>query len=345
MLILKFTDMTKVDRNEVADDAGQSGMHYEAANVGIGAMMHEVGHLLGCPHQPDGIMLRSYVILNRSFTTRDLGGRGIWRATDECGWHRLDLLRLRCHPMFRFSSEPLVPQHKPILYPVENGAIASSKTGIYLIEVHVDGECRTHLEYPEGPQREIFLFEDELKSRLPGQYRNSKLIRLCILGLGQQQLDIDDFAGTLAQSRVDLGGRIAFTSVLCNPDTSTGTTPVRVLFRKIQRIKIYHGSAVDGLEFFYDSGTAMFGNRGGQPSDFNFEPGEKVLGLSVRVGAWVDAIQIITNVKRSAVYGNMHGGGAVDMMPPAGYAVVGIYGTVKSWLTRVGIIYTSDMGY
>ncbi|EOD45045.1 putative zinc metalloproteinase protein [Neofusicoccum parvum UCRNP2] len=56
-----FTDCTKTDTNFVANDCNESGSVWEAANIGIGAHMHETGHLFGCPHQESGVMLRDYV--------------------------------------------------------------------------------------------------------------------------------------------------------------------------------------------------------------------------------------------------------------------------------------------
>lgn len=49
----------------------QIGSSWEAANIGMGAHLHETGHLFGCPHQESGVMLRDYVTLNRSFLTRE----------------------------------------------------------------------------------------------------------------------------------------------------------------------------------------------------------------------------------------------------------------------------------
>ncbi|KAK9457903.1 putative peptidase family-domain-containing protein [Dipodascopsis uninucleata] len=343
-----FMDTTKLDLKEVANDGGDPGLSFQAVNVGIGAFMHEVGHLLGCPHEPSGVMLRGYTILNRSFMTKEpkLTGHQSPRTclpNDECFWHRLDLLRFRCHPMFRLPLEPITRPSKPVIYPVENGAIVKSLTGIFLIEIHCEGQCRAHLEYPDGPQTEVFLFEDDLRQLLPYEYRRSTPIKLEILSLGSQQTTVNRFEEDLRNSSTPLGSGSLFDSLITNPDTSPSASSIRVLFRRITKFKIYHGSAVDGLEIFYDSGSAMFGNRGGSISEFNFELSEKLIGLHVRVGAWIDCVQIITNIRRSALYGNITGGEPMDLIPPPGYTIAGIHGYVQQWLTRIGITYSSDL--
>lgn len=42
-----FTDCTPTDTNHVANDCNESGSSWEAANIGIGAHLHETGHLFG----------------------------------------------------------------------------------------------------------------------------------------------------------------------------------------------------------------------------------------------------------------------------------------------------------
>lgn len=110
-----FSDCTRTDTNYVANDCNDGGSNWEAANIGIGAHLHETGHLLGCPHQESGVMLRDYVRLNRTFLCREpystrtkQQGQRLCMPSDECGWHRLDTLRFRHHPCFQLPTDQAV---------------------------------------------------------------------------------------------------------------------------------------------------------------------------------------------------------------------------------------------
>jgi hypothetical protein len=138
-----FTDCTPTDTNFVANDCNEAGSNWEAANIGIGAHMHETGHLFGLPHQESGVMLRDYVTLNRSFTTKEpfstrtKSKGGLVLAKDECTWHRLDCLRFRAHPSFAIPGEP--PRHyddSVQAWPVENGnVIVTALSGVAWLEL------------------------------------------------------------------------------------------------------------------------------------------------------------------------------------------------------------------
>jgi hypothetical protein len=106
-------------------------------------------------------------------------------------------------------------------------------------------------------------------------------------------------------------------------------------------VKVYHGYALDGVEFCYEDRTSqLFGKRGGKPGGdefvlgkctmihfgFYFLPsmiswtivtnrsldtrrGESILGFYVRAGLWIDGIEILTSLgRKSGVFGNANGG-------------------------------------
>ena len=61
-IVPAFTDCTPTDTDFLANDCNDAGSSWEAANIGIGAHLHETGHLFGCPHQESGVMQRDYVV-------------------------------------------------------------------------------------------------------------------------------------------------------------------------------------------------------------------------------------------------------------------------------------------
>ncbi|RYO79793.1 hypothetical protein DL764_009979 [Monosporascus ibericus] len=330
-----FTDCTPTDTNYVANDCNDCGSSWEAANIGIGAHMHETGHLFGCPHQESGVMLRDYVTLNRSFvareaySTRTKSKGGLVTQADECTWHRLDCLRFRSHPCFRLPNDPILnPDESVQAWPVENGqVIVTAATGVSFIELYAEGDdvCHSWLEYGSengSIQRNLCLKEQEVREHLPPNKRRSKL-KVCIKSHGGGNLDIDDFASLCSKaSSFKLGsGQLAFRSKKLGMSKMENSQPQEFVFtsslhqnRVLSRIVFYHGFALDGIEFFYDDGESqLFGKRGGKPGGDSFEMdirrGEYITGFFVRSGFWIDAMQVLTSLgRRSPIYGNAHGG-------------------------------------
>ncbi|RIB08100.1 hypothetical protein C2G38_374293 [Gigaspora rosea] len=103
-----FQDETQTDENILANDNNESGTWWRCCNIGIGAMLHEVGHALTYPHSASGIMMRGYNNLNRTFTVKEPNSIHPITPSDESGahWHRCDTIRFRYHPCFRIPSDP-----------------------------------------------------------------------------------------------------------------------------------------------------------------------------------------------------------------------------------------------
>jgi hypothetical protein len=297
-----FSDCTPTDTTHVANDCNESGSNWEAANIGIGAHLHEIGHLFGCPHQQNGIMLRDYVTFNRSFTTREpystrtKSKGGLVLKDDECTWHRLDCLRFRGHPCFALPTDP--PRHSDDsvqVWPVDNGnVVVTAASGVAYLEIFMDGEkpCRIWQEFSDGNgtengnrqiQRQILLTEQELRSRLPEDRRRSK-IKLSIKSCGGGEHEVEDFSLLASKaSRVKLAnGKLAFRSGKLGKSEMKGSTPGEVILASavqqttlMTQVKVYHGFALDGIEFFYEDSTSqLFGKRGGQPGGSEFNLGE-----------------------------------------------------------------------
>lgn len=213
-----FMDCTKTDTNVVANDCNESGSTWEAANIGIGAHLHEVGHLFGCPHQESGVMLRDYVRLNRTFCIKESystrtksPGLKVCRIEDECGWHRLDALRFRHHPCFRLPGDEPLPLDDSIQYfPIGNGKIIClAATGISFVEIYAgdDDVCRVWSEYispdPRNMSlpRQVTLSESDLRAKLPESKRKSKL-KLQIFAGSSQSVMVDDVAEVVSKAHI-----------------------------------------------------------------------------------------------------------------------------------------------
>lgn len=339
-VVAAFSDCTRTDTNWVANDCGEAGSSWEAANIGIGAHLHETGHLFGCPHQESGVMLRDYTIFNRTFVTREpystrtrQPGQRLILQQDECDWHRLDVLRFRYHPCFR-----LPPDSQPIrdstiqVWGVENSSVLiTTVSGIAWIELFPagDNECHHWIEYsdhePSGPSapRQITLTQQSFKEHLPPNKQNRKL-RMDIFSCGGERHEVSDVYSLISKdTKYKLpDGRPGFKSSKLGSSAMEGTQPQEVILstawkqkEPLLSVRVYHGAALDGIEFFYEGGRSnLFGKRGGKAGGDEFlmdiRKGETILGFFVRAGFYIDGIQILTSTgRRSEFYGSQGGSG------------------------------------
>jgi hypothetical protein len=213
-----FSDCTRTDTKYVANDCNESGSSWEAANIGIGAHLHEVGHLFGCPHQENGVMLRDYVRLNRTFLVREpystrtkSQGLSICRQEDECAWHRLDVLRFRHHPCFRLPSDESLPQDDSVQYfPVGNGSvICSAASGISFVEIRTpdDELCRQWLDFTTTDTRrsimprQITLAEADIRARLPEDKKKAKVSLTIFCGSSRSE-KVEDLEDLLSKKNI-----------------------------------------------------------------------------------------------------------------------------------------------
>ncbi|KAF4556253.1 Zinc metalloproteinase-like protein [Elsinoe fawcettii] len=362
-----FTDCTRTDTNHVANDCDESGSNWEACNIGIGAHLHETGHLFGCPHQEHGVMLRDYVRLNRTFTTREpycvrtqsQGVRCV-QTTDECNWHRLDVLRFRYHPCFSLpTDQPMQSEAGVQIWAVDNGAaVITSANGIAWLELRVENEdlCHTWIEYvdatgnPSSAPRQITVTEQELRGRMKENVKSKKL-EVKVFSCDGQDHEVKDFGQLVGKtSKLKLpDGRPAFRGAKLGLSGMDGSKPEEVIWQSayiqtklLTHVRAWAGYALDGIEFFYEDGTQqLLGKRGGSAQDFPLDTrrGETIMGFYIRAGAWVDGIQILTSLgRKSEIYGNPNGGSGYTLIPPRGYTAVGIYGSVGDWMDSIGLI-------
>ncbi|KAG8630138.1 hypothetical protein KVT40_001757 [Elsinoe batatas] len=362
-----FTDCTRTDTDHVANDCNESGSNWEACNIGVGAHLHETGHLFGCPHQEHGVMLRDYVRLNRTFTSTEpycvrtkSQGLKLVQTTDECNWHRLDVLRFRYHPCFSLPTDQPMPAEDGVqIWAVDNGAaVITSSNGIAWIELRVENEdlCHSWIEYvdatgnPASAPRQITVTEQDLRSRMKENVKNKKL-EIKVFSCGGGDHEVKDFGQLVSKtSKLKLpDGRAAFRGAKLGFSGMDGSKPQEVLWQSsyiqtklLTHVRAWAGFALDGVEFFYEDGESqLLGKRGGSPQDFPLDTrrGESIIGFYIRAGAWVDGIQILTSLgRKSDIYGNRNGGSGYTLIPPRGYTAVGVYGSVGDWMDSFGLV-------
>ncbi|KAI9336850.1 putative peptidase family-domain-containing protein [Zopfochytrium polystomum] len=345
-----LTDARPVDRRFCGVDA-EGSRYFAAANVGIGAMMHEVGHLFGCPHQASGVMLRDYPRLHRSFTVLDppdadaVVGRGV------CHWHRLDLLRFAGHPSFAL---PAVDGPHPVpaggvsCLGTAEGVQLRCPAGVRVVEIHVEGSGH---EFPSAwleidtPAPVVVVPEAALRERVGSGGGGGRRLRLNVIGRNGSSCTVDDVSALLAHETVPGVGPV-WRSALAGLQTEGGTRQTLILPPALRAVQVRGGSALDAIEFFPLDGPAplRFGGTGGGPcggGEFALAPGEHIVGFRVRSGLWMDAVEVVLNSGRSTgMLGNAGGGGPSEFLCPEGYRVCGVYGDVGSWVLRFGMLYT-----
>jgi len=295
-----FLDCTPTDLEHVANDCNESGSSWEACNIGIGAHLHETGHLLGLPHRENGVMARDFVNFNRSFlckeaySTRTKSKGGLVLENDECTWHRLDCLHFRSHPCFRLPNDPPAYSDASVqAWPVEgDNVLVTAAAGVAYVEIYRPGDdiCTSWIEYPSengGVQRQVTLSEQELRARLPEPSTPPQKgpLRICVKSWGGGRLEIADFRQLAKSSATRLGnaltGKTVYRSCKFGLSGLEGSEAHELVFtsalqqdRVLSRITFYHGAYVDGLDFAYDDGSSqLFGKRGGKEGGDTFDIG------------------------------------------------------------------------
>ncbi|KAI1190373.1 metallopeptidase [Nemania serpens] len=368
-VVRAFTDCSPTGLKIVANEGNIVGSSWEAAAYGIGAHLHEVGHLLGSPLQATGVMARDFVMLNRAFMTREAYSTrtkskgGPVDPKDEPTWHRLDLLRYRFHPLFRNAMDKIpYPDGTVHGWTVEKDKLlVTASSGLLCTEIFAEGDefCSTWVEYPRDAQmvRRATLIEAELRDRLPEDKRRSKL-RIIVRSMAGGELIIDDLHQLCTKSSLKLTSgplsKLAYRSTKIGSSQLKDSEPQEVVFsnaltsinRILTCVTVYHGNAVDGLEFHYDDGSSqLFGKRGGTTGGDRFimdvRNAEVIIGFAVRAGSWIDAIQIITSMSRkSSLYGNTGGGSLHTLLVPNGFKICGVSGSCADWLDSFSLLIT-----
>ena len=331
-----FMDIRNVDTKYCGIDI-EGKIYWIACNVGIGAMLHEIGHLFGCPHQRDGVMMRDYIRLNRSFSVTEPPGPSVLNGK-ECSWHRLDLLRFLVHPCFALPNDPIPKQGDIEIFGIDQGILIKSASPLVVIEVYLDNDefPKSWIEYINQSLNEVILSQEQLRDHVSGG--GGGKIKINVIAANRATASVDDIEALLHYEQIPKLGRVWKTAKL---GLQTGTSSTVLLPNNpITRIRVYSGLCLDGIEFFTKQQSVFFGGRGGSPHNFQLENDEFIIGFGVRSGAWIDALQIITNKRQSQWFGNTEGGSPHKLMPPNNdYRICGIYGEINQWVTQIGLQY------
>ena len=291
-VVPSFLDATHLSKREVANDCNECGTSWECLNITMGAFMHEIGHLLGCPHQVDGIMLRSYVWWNRSFMTRELeslrtGSRGeiidangMWPQM--CHWNILDLIRFLHHDSFAlpidqfdkvFTTKKQSDNNFPVpaIYKTPSKEVCiKSKSGIYLVEIITEDLARFHMPfYPksyggQGNISEITLDYETCYQNLRIQTNKAQEnfdVRVLSLS-GELFLNdmkkqcTNDVSKNIIKSDFGLNRGIitGYKSEVLGNSKDKKEIFVGFDIRYITNVRVYHGGALDGIRFYYSQG-------------------------------------------------------------------------------------------
>lgn len=277
--------------------------------------------MLGCPHQTYGVMLRDYVRLHKSFIATD-------DDSDECRWHRLDTLRFVGHRSF---AEPWDPPHS-----AEPGPILVTSSGEGL-QLSAPGSAVLAVEFRKPGKETADDFFD--LTRQPAQNltvprsRLQHCDRITVLSTDGGKLNDMRVADMLSGA----SGNTVKTPSFGNPAPKTSVIAIP---SDLQSIRVFAGAALDGFEVY--PGGALFGQRGGRPQDFQLMPGERVIGIKLRHGAWIDGIQFVTTQRMSQWFGRADGGGPGEVRVPAGYVWSGVSGSSHSWVYSIAFEFAPE---
>lgn len=287
-----FMDDTVLSLNEVANDVNQCGTPWECLNICMGAFMHEIGHMLGSPHQISGVMLRDYVWWNRQFMTREVrclrtNSQGQLIGTDgkfprECHWNILDLTRFLYHGLFSIPSDLNDPsfekKNSTLMKPADNKSVPTTYTtapgkvmfksvsGIYLVEFVGDDLTRHYLKFfprsygGSGTPNEFTLdFEDclkEFRESWKNDAENFDVRVLCTSG----EIWLPDFKSRCynAQEAIENDFNLGRGTVKGTKSELLGSINGNMDYigfdvSRVYKVRISHGGALDGMKFYYRS--------------------------------------------------------------------------------------------
>ncbi|KAJ2157249.1 hypothetical protein GGF46_004641 [Coemansia sp. RSA 552] len=377
----RLLDTTKTDERILANDAKECGEYWRAANVGIGAFLHECGHLLTLSHTQSGIMSRGFNDLSRTFLVRVPGVPGAVRQRDEARshWQRTDAVRLRHHPCMRLPTDPPLQPHETAdagfdLLPVDGGVLVRCSSGITQAEIWIGGDYRSHIEFTAenlprrrmgaipGPADEastahplqVLLTQSRL-CQIAGPIPSNRPVSLVLTARSTATHTVEDINALLRDHapRTDCDGCAVFSAEKLGRGQMKGTVATDVRFAakrcrcsaapRVRAIEFRSGQHVDGLIFHLDDGShAQIGRcKGGGSSVMEIPADDDLDHIVVNAGWWIDGLEVFTARGRRSGWKGGTGGGRHVLRPPAGYGWMGISGSGGDWLDSLTMHYAA----
>ncbi|RIA98678.1 putative peptidase family-domain-containing protein [Glomus cerebriforme] len=350
-----FQECTLTDESKLANDVGECGTWWKCCNVGIGAFLHEVGHGLGSPHTPSGIMLRGFNNLNRTFTVKEPNNPSPITPSDENGahWHRCDAVRYRYHPCFRLPSDPptsiSLDNIGTTFWLLNEFILIKCPAGISLIEFYVEENIVGYIDYVENDQNEITLEIQEIKEK----YGNDNhAIKMKVIAKNQTERCIENLQQFQEENKIILPihGEAYKSHYLGKLDENLAE--IKVLFTQyteekgyilLERMVVKYSDYIDSITFFLSDDTKLnvgSDDREGTEQEFVFEEGESIVEIKVNSGWYIDGFEIKTNLgRRSEWFGNCGGDDHVLKVPNNEFELIGLYGSGNYYVNTLGIIY------
>ncbi|KAI8365524.1 Jacalin-like lectin domain-containing protein [Blakeslea trispora] len=293
-------------------------------------------------------MSRGYNNWNRTFVAKEPGLSPIPpEREDGSHWHRADVMRLRFHPAFRLPQDGPCNSNNslaPTLIPVDHEHIQIvAPSGLSMVELSVDGQYRTHIEYLQMQPNRTTLSYNDICSRC--KCDSSQRISLQVTCTNQSEHAIDNLSQFLQEHVFRLPG-IEGPVIKHNTlgSQSEGETKSSVIFgnRQLVRIVVNHGCFLDGFTLVWDDGSKyQMGGLNGDQSLFDVYPGEHIHSLLVRSGAWIDGIQFKLSSGRFSPWFGGTGGDLHVVEPAEGHRIIGIFGSANDWMEQIGIFSAS----
>ncbi|KAJ2448814.1 hypothetical protein GGF42_004976 [Coemansia sp. RSA 2424] len=373
----KFLDTTNTDTRYLANDCGGCGEYWRSANVGMGAFLHECGHLLTLAHTPSGIMRRGFDDYNRTFMVSAPGFDGPVRQRDEGGahWHRTDIVRLRHHPCLRLPGDPPLRDNEKQesgfdVLPTERGLLIQNDNGITMIEVWVNDEYRNHREYtaenldrrrngslPAGQDematafpREVLVDVDTWNGWAGGWSKSDKL-QLVLTSRATSTDTLENVNDLLLNgSHRDHDGNTVFRANQLGKGEMQGSEKFEAWFSskdmrcstpKLVSIEIRAGDMLDGFILHLEDGSERrIGKcKGGNKSVLSIDPDDDLDHIVVNSGWWIDGLEFVTRQGHTSGWKGGRGGGRHVVKPPLGYSWMGITGSGAAWLDSLTMHY------